>query len=71
MTIKDKLKQRATYTKYCDGITGDEKINLENLILDRKEYSEAFLNTNLPKQQDHWAKEINSVNDKIRTILAI
>lgn len=71
MTIKEKLKQRATYTKYCDGVKGDEKINLSNLILDRKEYAEAFLNTNIPKQQDDWMKKIDEANDKIKALLII
>ena len=71
MTLRDKMKQRATYTKYCDGLNGDDKINIDNLILDRKEYAEAFLRTNIPKQQDHWQKKIEQTNDLIKRILLL
>ena len=71
MTLRDKMKQKATYTKYCDGLNGDDKINIDNLILDRKEYAEAFLRTNIPKQQDHWHKKIEQTNDLIKRILLI
>ena len=71
MTLRDKMKQKATYTKYCDGLNGDDKINIDNLILDRKEYSEAFLRTNIPKQQDHWHKKIEQTNDLIKRILLL
>jgi hypothetical protein len=71
MTLRDKMKQRATYTKYCDGLNGDDKINIDNLILDRKEYSEAFFRTNIPKQQDHWQKKIEQTNDLIKRILLL
>ena len=71
MTLRDKMKQKATYTKYCDGLNGDDKINIDNLILDRKEYSEAFFRTNIPKQQDHWHKKIEQTNDLIKRILLL
>lgn len=71
MTLRDKMKQRATYIKYCDGLNGDDKINIDNLILDRKEYAEAFLRTNIPKQQDHWQNKINQTNDLIKRILLL
>ena len=71
MTLRDKMKQKATYTKYCDGLNGDDKINIDNLILDRKEYAEAFLRTNIPKQQDHWHKKIEQTNDLIKRILLL
>jgi DNA-binding protein Fis len=71
MTLRDKMKQKANYTKYCDGLNGDDKINIDNLILDRKEYSEAFLRTNIPKQQDHWHKKIEQTNDLIKRILLL
>jgi hypothetical protein len=71
MTLRDKMKQKATYTKYCDGLNEDDKINIDNLILDRKEYSEAFLRTNIPKQQDHWQKKIEQTNDLIKRILLL
>jgi hypothetical protein len=65
------MKQKATYTKYCDGLNGDDKINIDNLILDRKEYAEAFLRTNIPKQQDHRHKKIEQTNDLIKRILLL
>lgn len=71
MTLRDKMKQKSTYTKYCDGLNGDDKINIDNLILDRKEYAEAFLMTNIPKQQDHWQKKIEQTNDLIKRILLL